>query len=99
MAFFVLFGFSLVFCAYGRVLALLVYTFCVQGLGHISVPPAGHALWAEVGGGITFVTSGRECLAAQKKLPTSIFGTRDSFMKGQTAVYASLSGTAQSPWL
>ena len=23
------------------------------------VPPAGHALWAEVGGGITFVTSGK----------------------------------------
>ena len=22
---------------------------------HIGVPPAGHALWAEVGGGITFV--------------------------------------------
>ena len=22
------------------------------------MPPAGHALWAEVGGGITFVTSG-----------------------------------------
>ena len=31
---------------------------CVQDLGYSGVPPAGHALWAEVGGGITFVTSG-----------------------------------------
>ena len=31
---------------------------CVQDLGYLGVPPAGHALWAEVGGGITFVTSG-----------------------------------------
>ena len=31
---------------------------CVQDLGYIGVPPAGHALRAEVGGGITFVTSG-----------------------------------------
>ena len=31
---------------------------CVQDLGYLAVPPAGHALWAEVGGGITFVTSG-----------------------------------------
>ena len=31
---------------------------CVQDLGYIGVPPAGHALWAEVGGGITFVTFG-----------------------------------------
>ena len=28
-----------------------------KALGYICVPPAGHALWAEVGGGITFVTS------------------------------------------
>ena len=26
-------------------------------LGSSGVPPAGHALWAEVGGGVTFVTS------------------------------------------
>ena len=31
---------------------------CVQDLGYSGVPPAGHALWAEFGGGITFVTSG-----------------------------------------
>ena len=31
---------------------------CVQGLGYIGVPPAGHEVWAEAGGGTTFVTSG-----------------------------------------
>ena len=31
---------------------------CVQGLGFKDVPPAGHALRAEVGGSIIFVTSG-----------------------------------------
>ena len=31
---------------------------CVQDLGYVGVPPAGHALWAEVGGGITLVISG-----------------------------------------
>ena len=40
-----------------RVLVLLV-SCCVQGLGYIGVPSAGHALWAEVGGGITLKTSG-----------------------------------------
>ena len=30
---------------------------CVQDLGYLGVPPGGHALWAEVGGGIIFVTS------------------------------------------
>ena len=30
------------------------------------MPPAGHALRAEVGGGIIFVTSGEVCWAAQK---------------------------------
>ena len=29
-----------------------------QDLGYSGVPPAGHALWVEVGGCITFVTSG-----------------------------------------
>ena len=28
-------------------------------LGYFGVPPSGHALWAEVGWGITFVTSGK----------------------------------------
>ena len=38
---------------------------CVQDKGYLGVPPAGHALWAEVGGGITFVTSWGEYWAAQ----------------------------------
>ena len=45
----------------------------VQGLGYIGVPPAGHALWAEVGGSITFVTSGRNA-EHLIKLPASILG-------------------------
>ena len=40
------------------VLVLLVIPLCAQDLGYIGVPPAGHALRAEVGGCITFVTSG-----------------------------------------
>ena len=44
-----------VLCTWG-VLALLSPC-CVQDLGYFGVPPTGHALWAEVGGGITFVTS------------------------------------------
>ena len=31
---------------------------CVEGLGLEDVPPAGHALGAEVGGSIIFVTTG-----------------------------------------
>ena len=55
--FFGFFGFFLVFCAYGE--SQLGWSpCCVQDLGYSGVPPAGHALWAEVGGGITFVTSG-----------------------------------------
>ena len=57
MAFFVLFGFFLVSCAYGEFWSFWAPC-CAQDLGYIGVPPAGHALWAEVGGGITFVTSG-----------------------------------------
>ena len=45
------------------VLALLVSLLCTRlGLLYLGVPPAGHALWAEVGGGITFVTSGKNTL-------------------------------------
>ena len=40
----------------------------VHGLGHMGVPPAGHALRAKVGGGITFVTSGGSA-AQLMKLP------------------------------
>ena len=32
------------------------------------MPPAGHALWAEFGGGITFVTSGRTLNVIHKVL-------------------------------
>ena len=55
--FFVLFGFFLVSCAYGEFWSFQAPC-CVQDLGYSGVPPAGHALRAEVGGGITFVTSG-----------------------------------------
>ena len=37
------------------------------------MPPAGHALWAEVGGGITVVTTG-ENVRQLIKLPTVVFG-------------------------
>ena len=61
------------------------------------MPPAGHALWAEVGRGITSVTSGENAWQLTK-MPHMFYGTQGSFMKGK-AVHASLSGTAQSPWL
>ena len=38
---------------------------CVQGSGYAGVPSAGHAHWAEVGGGIIFVTLSE--LAGQHK--------------------------------
>ena len=52
--------------------------FCVQGLGYIGVLPAGHALWAEIGGGITFVTFG-ETAWQLIKLPFSVLGLRLNF--------------------
>ena len=68
-----LFGFFLAFCAYGEFWFFWAPC-CVQDLGYSGVPPAGHALWAEVGGGITFVTSGENTLKCIK-LPTSILGS------------------------
>ena len=56
MAFFGLLGFFLVSCAYGELWSFWAPC-CVQDLGYLGVPPAGHALRAEVGGGITSVTS------------------------------------------
>ena len=55
------------------VLALLVIiTLYVQGLGFKYVPPTGHALRAEVGGAIIFVTPGK--FAGQhKKTASQIF--------------------------
>ena len=56
-SFFGFFGFFLVSCAYGES-SLCWSPCCVQDLGYIGVPPAGHALLVEFGGSITFVTSG-----------------------------------------
>ena len=61
------------------------------------MPPAGHVLWAEVGGSITFVTSGREYFKKSYEclqVFLDVCGVHDL-----GAVYASLSGTAQSPRL
>ena len=52
MAFFGHFGCSFDALCIWEVLALLVYPSCVQGSGYAGVPAAGHAHWAEVGGGI-----------------------------------------------
>ena len=60
------------------------------------MPLAGRALWAEVGGGITFVTSGRNAWELIK-LPAIILKLRR--FQDVEAIYASLNGTAQSPWL
>ena len=68
-----------------------------QDLGSSGVPPAGHALRAEVGGGITFVTSGentKKSINTAYKFLGDLCGFYDV-----GAIYASLSGTAQSPWL
>ena len=60
------------------------------------MPPAGHALWANVGGGITFVTLGRmlgsslNCLSACEVLLET---------HGCEAIYACLSGTARCSML
>ena len=59
------------------------------------MPPAGHTLWAEVGGGITFVTSGEN---ASQFIKLSVFW--DSWeIHHLGAKNANLTGTAQSPWL
>ena len=44
----------------GNIFSSLRSGSCVQDLGSSGVPPAGHALCAEVGRGITFVTSGKK---------------------------------------
>ena len=62
--FFGCFGFFLVSCAHGE-----FWFFWAPG-----VPPAGHALWAKVGGGITFVTPGENTFKSIN-LPTSILGS------------------------
>ena len=71
MAFFWLFGFSSVSCVLGSLFCWSPC--CAQDLGYIGVLPARHAFWAEVGGGITFGTSGGN-VRQLIKLPTVIFG-------------------------
>ena len=66
------FGFFLAFCAYGEYKSCWSPC-CAQDLGYSGVPPAGHALWAEVGGGITFVTS-MEKTSKSIKPPFSVLG-------------------------
>ena len=89
-------GFLLGVLCIWRALVLLVSR-CVRDCGSSGVPPAGHALWAEVGGGITFATS-RENTSKFVKLPACILGDLCGFYD-LGATYASLSGTAKSPWL
>ena len=69
-----------------KILVLLVC--CVQDLGYVGVPPAGHALWAEVGGGITFVTS-RENASQFMKRSVSILGFFRDFIDGEPYMLAS----------
>ena len=52
---------------------------CVQGLGFKDVHPAGHALRAEFGGGITFVAPG-EFAGQHKILPVKIVMESVAFM-------------------
>ena len=56
-----------------EVLALLVYSLLRTGLGYAGVPIAGHALWAEVGGGIIFVAFG-QFSSLHKTSPIFILG-------------------------
>ena len=54
-------GYGVFLCILGApwlVLALLVYLLTYRTPGNEGVPIAGHALWAEVGGGIVCVTLG-----------------------------------------
>ena len=66
-----------------------------QGLGYGGVPFAGHAFWAEVGGDISFVTLGSFLDHSTKCFYVSLGLER---FRQINAVYASLGGTAQSPW-
>ena len=94
MAFFGLFGFFLVSCAYGEFWSFWLPC-CIQDLGYLGVPPAGHALGAEVGGSITFVNLWGEYLKTQKTADKYLGFCK--YFYHVEAVYASVSGTAQSP--
>ena len=52
------------------------------------MPPAGHALWAEVGGGITSVTSG-ENASQSIKLSVQYFGIFGDFLEWKPKMLAS----------
>ena len=51
------------------------------------MPPAGHAFGAEVGGCITFVTSGGECLTVHK-IACMYLGIREHFMNREPKMLA-----------
>ena len=70
---------------------------CVQNSGYEGVPIAGHARWVEVGGGIICVTLG--VFSGLHKSAPHVLRVTDVISIFYDAVYASLSGTAQSPWL
>ena len=53
-------------------MALLVFPSCIQDSGYGGVPIAGHAHWAEVGGGIMCVTLG-ELSGLHKIVPVIVF--------------------------
>ena len=61
---------------------------CVQDLGNFGVRAAGHALWAEVGGIITFVTSG-ENASQSIKLSVQYFGIFWDFLEWKQKMLAS----------
>ena len=61
------------------------------------MPIARHALWAEVGGGILWVTLG-EFSGVHKNAPDFLQGGgSDPFLYGAMNMLV-FSGTAQSPW-
>ena len=61
-------GCSLELCAHGGCWRCWSFLSCVQDSGYGGVPVAGHALWAEVGGGIISVTLG-ELTGLHKSVP------------------------------
>ena len=61
-------GCSLGSCAHGRCWLCLFFPSCLPDSGYGGVPIAGHALWAEVGGGILCVTLG-EFTGLHKSVP------------------------------
>ena len=97
--FFEFFGFSSgVLCAYGESKSLLVLPVVYKTWVTSVCLLLGHALWAEVGGGITFVTVwGGTYLKIHKTAYMYLLGICLEIYDGG-AIYASVRGTAQSPW-